>query len=186
MRRSVCGVMWPIGKRPSASSCSLPAHGSARECVHGCCPGAGASRSRRERRLALAARVFGPVLGQALAQRRHDRDVALAGIGLRRRSRDAQAASRDVEVRAIEPAELRDAQAAEDQRVDDNAARHVVAVPWSGPAIPQLAAADLAYQRVGNPELACERDRGPAGAPDEIHALPCQSAMLGLDQIGRV
>jgi len=59
--------------------------------------------TRRERRLALAARVFSPVLGQALAQRRHDRDVALAGIGFRCRSRDAHAATRNVEVRAIEP-----------------------------------------------------------------------------------
>src|SRR5450755_677317 len=70
------------------------------------------SVARRERRLALAARICRPLLCQASAQRRHDRDVALACIGLRCRSRYAKAATRNVEVRAIEPAELRDAQAA--------------------------------------------------------------------------
>ena len=62
---------------------------------------------------------------------------------------------------------------------------HVVAVPRRRRAVPELAAADLADQRVGDPELACERDRGAAGAADQIHRLPRQPAMLGLDQFGR-
>ena len=85
-----------------------------------------------------------------------------------------------------QPAELAHAQAGQDQRLHDQAARNVVAIARRGvSADPELAAADLSDQRVRDAELARQRAGRGAGGADRGDRRPGQSAMLGLEQLRR-
>ena len=125
------------------------------------------------------------VVGEVLAQDGHERDLALAGVGLGDVAGDAQAAGGEVEMVGAEPAELADARAREDQRLDHDPPRHVVAVAGFGAFVPELAPADLADQRVRDPELAGERDGRGVGGADVRDLLPRQAAMRRLGERGR-
>jgi len=103
---------------------------------------------RGEGRIARTARVLLSVLGQSPLQRWHDRNAALAGVGLRGRPGDAHAPAGEVEMRTVQAAQLRDARTGEDQRLDNDATGHVVAVASLRLSAPELSAAYLAHERV--------------------------------------
>jgi glycerol-3-phosphate dehydrogenase len=64
---------------------------------------------------------------------------AFAGVGLRGVSRYAQAAGGEIDVGAVEAAELADAQSGQQQRLDHGSARDVVAVSGAGGPVPEFA-----------------------------------------------
>src|SRR4051794_27750349 len=153
VRRSVCGVMCAIGTRPSASSSSL-----ARSC---------SGARMRARTLSGCGRVWlrvgnaGSPPAEGKSRRwsvrcsrrtgtsgicRSPASVFVASRGI------AQAAAGEVEMVGAEPAELADARAREDQRLDDDPPRYVVAVAGFGALVPELAAADLADEGVRDAE----------------------------------
>jgi hypothetical protein len=87
----------------------------------------------------------------------------------------------EIEMVPVDAAALADARAGEHVGQQRCPAGDVVAVAWTGLAVPQHAATDLADEHVGYVQLARERDGGRGGRADIADLLPGQSASLGLE-----
>jgi hypothetical protein len=128
--------------------------------------------ARRERRRGRTAGIVQPVVGQVIAQHREQRHDPFARVGLGALARNAQSTGGEVNMLDTQTAELAHPRPGKDQRLHDYAPRDVVAVPRRRRVHPQLAAADLADQRVGDAELPGERERGGVGRADLSDGTP--------------
>src|SRR5688500_12125628 len=77
----------------------------------------------------------------------------------------------------VDSAQLVGAGTRQHKRGEDGQARDVVAVPRPGLAAPELAAADLAAQHVGDAEFLGERHRGFRRFADVTDLLPVEAAV---------
>jgi len=137
----------------------------------------------REHRLVRSVSTVGAVLEEQLVEPGQHRHHTDAGHGLGVDARNAEAPARQVDVVAVEPAELLDARTAEHERAEHGAARDVIAVSRSRLAVPELAAPDVADEHVGDAELPGECRGGLVGAADVADLLPVQAAMVVLQQL---
>jgi hypothetical protein len=113
----------------------------------------GVPESRRERRLGRAPWSLGAQTDQGGVSRRQERNPALAGIRLGGRPGDEQPPAGQVKMLTAQLAELVDARAGEQQRLDRREPRNVVTTTRFRLAAPQLVAPDLPDEHVGDAEL---------------------------------